>query len=219
MIHLLMSETTEFTKVEQSFFSALGGVPESFAYIPSRTDSERRYFSKYQKHFVGLGVKNFTYCDFDQEFSQKSWDILESSSAIYLSGGFTPSFLETLQKRNVLPLLIGMAKTKPLIGVSAGALIMGKDISILNEDPHEGPATKNLQNLSGLGLYSFEFWPHFGRKSGDAEYLKHRSEKNKNVILSCDDFGGVIIDDKNIRCVGDAHTFESGSYKIKKHSF
>jgi hypothetical protein len=59
MMHLLMSETTESNLLEKKLFESIGGVPSTIAYIPSKTDLH--------------------YCDFDQEFHQKNWDILLES--------------------------------------------------------------------------------------------------------------------------------------------
>lgn len=211
-----MSETTNSTIVEKRFFEVLGKTPKSIAYIPSKTDPQRLYFSRFQKNFNSLGVANFQYCDFDQEIAASSWDTLDSSSGVYLSGGFTPAFLESLKSKGVLAALASFSKTKPVVGVSAGALIMGQNISILNDDPCEGEASRALGAMEGLKLYSWDFWPHFGKNKADSERLKARSLNLNKTILSCDDFSGLILNDGKVRAVGTAHVFRNGTHQIFK---
>jgi dipeptidase E len=214
MIHLLMSETTDSSQVEVKFFKKIGNIPQKIAYIPSKTDFNRKYFKIFQKHYVDLGIKDFCYCDFDQEFAPTSWNILNDADAIYLSGGFTPDFLQNLRSRGVLEQLIKLSLSKPIIGVSAGALIMGKDISILFDDAREGEAAKALQNCNGLNLYPFEFSPHFVKS--EIDHLKARSLIVNKAIIACDDISGLILNKKIIEVAGIAHIFQNGTYRTSQ---
>jgi peptidase E len=214
MAILLMSKTTNETCVEQEFFQ-VAGVPQILAYIPSKTDNTRKYFSIVQSHYLSLGVKEVRYCDLDKEFSSNTLNSIRSSDVIYLAGGFTPYFLEVIHLRQVAPLIRDFSLSKSVIGVSAGALILGQNISILFEDPSEGSAAKALANINGIGLYDFEFWPHFGRFETDEIQMMKRSVINKNLqIIGCDDFSGLIVANNYIRTVGSAHFFFRGKYQI-----
>lgn len=145
MTFLLMSKTTVGSHIELEFFKECGAIPKSVAYIPSKTDPSRKYFSKVQNHYENLGIDEIQYCDLDEEFNPGTFDLIRSSDAIYLAGGFTPYFLQTLQARDAISLLKSLSKTKPIIGVSAGALIMGPDLSVLFDDPTEGEGARSLR--------------------------------------------------------------------------
>jgi dipeptidase E len=190
---LIMSRTLSENPIEKFFFEKVGNLPSSMAYIPSKTDQRRKYFDYVKNHFKKIGVQEVAYCDFDMEFSSRSIEILHESECVYLSGGMTPYFLAKLQKHNILSELIAFAKTgRPLIGVSAGALIMGENLDILLDDPEEGEGARELTNRHGLGLYDFEFWPHFGRNADDEARL---SKRNLNIgvkIIGCDDYSGLL---------------------------
>lgn len=213
-----MSETTTSTEVENEFFKTIGCIPRSLAYIPSKTDSQRKYFSRFRRHFLDLGVRDVWYCDFDQEYSDERWRLLTASACVYLSGGFTPAFLETLQNRGVLDFLKGTSDTKPIIGVSAGAIIMGKDITILKDSPTEGPATLALADTSGIGLFEFHFFPHFNNEGDETQKLVTRSRHEERPIVACDDQSGLVVGDANLRAIGKADIFVRGTHRSVKDS-
>jgi dipeptidase E len=214
MALLLMSKTTDATRIERAFFR-VAGVPQTLAYIPSKTDSTRKYFSIVQNHYLALGIKEIRYCDLDQEFNSITLDSIRSSDAIYLAGGFTPYFLEVLRSRQAISLIRELNRTCPIIGVSAGALILGRNLSILFDDSIEGTAAKALSSADGIGLYDFEFWPHFGRLEADEVRLKNRSSAYQNQrIIGCDDLSGLIVGENEIRVVGRAHVFFRGNHQL-----
>lgn len=219
MTFLLMSKTTEESLIELEFFNECGAVPNSVAYIPSKSDPSRKYFSKIENHYKGVGVAEVRYCDLDEEFSPATFDLIRSSDAIYLAGGFTPYFLRILQSRNALPFLKNCSITKPIIGVSAGALIMGPDLHVLFDDPAEGEAAKALRASKGLGIYDFEFFPHFGRHENDSKKLTTRSQLTGRVTVGCDDSSALIIGDSGARAVGKLHLFSQGKMDVVQDSF
>lgn len=161
-----------------------------------------------------MGVKDFRYCDFDQEFSAESWKILSDSACAYLSGGFTPYFLETLKAKGVIDGLREFSATKPIIGVSAGAIIMGKDITILNESSTEGAATLALGSSAGIGLYSHHFYPHFRNSDEEIQQLLNRSDREERPIIACNDHSGLLIDGSKIQVIAEAHVFAQGTQRL-----
>lgn len=186
-----MSKTLNENPIEQCFFKRIGRHPSSIAYVPSKTDTTRKYFEKIKDHFIAIGVPEVSYCDFDMEYSHLSLNKLQKAECIYLSGGFTPYFLEQLQKHDLLANLTYRAQEGcPIIGVSAGALIMSKSIDILIDDPLEGKATQGMADRKGLGLFDFEFWPHYGRNVGDESRLRQRNTSTGIKIIGCDDQSG-----------------------------
>lgn len=190
---LLMSKTSIDNPIEQYFFKSIGKFPTSITYIPSKTDATRKYFEKIKDHFTKIGITEVSYCDFDMEYSNHSLTILKKSECIYLSGGKTPYFLEQLQKRKIKDTLIHLAENGcPIIGVSAGALIMGNNLDILLDDPEEGKATISMANKQGVGLFDFEFWPHFGKNKEDESRLRVRSVNTGIKIFGSDDQSGLM---------------------------
>lgn len=204
-----MSQTIYDNSIENYFFKSIGHLPYSMTYIPSKTDVTRKYFKIIKDHFTEIGIAEIHYCDFDKEYSQHSLELLKKSKCIYLSGGITPYFLEQLQKREVLGELRDLAiGGTPIIGVSAGALIMGKNLDILLDDPEEGEATRSMINRQGLGLYDFEFWPHFGQNKNDELRLRARCSNNGIKIFGSDDQSGLMKIDNEWSIYGNTICFE-----------
>ncbi|HLE12273.1 MAG TPA: Type 1 glutamine amidotransferase-like domain-containing protein [Bacteriovoracaceae bacterium] len=215
-----MSKMTGSTNIGKRFFHELGRTPKRVAYIPSESDFDRQYFQKTQEQYKLLGVETILYCDVDKEFSISIVDAMFNAEVIQLSGGFTPYFLNNLRNRGLIkPLAEYGSEQGCLIGVSAGALIMGKDLAILLEDQEEGNATRELENIGGLGLYDFEFYPHFGRSDSDFEKLQTRSSLMKNTIIACNDQSGIILgENSNLIAINEVQVFKSGIHQIFEDS-
>jgi dipeptidase E len=207
---LLMSKNSEETKIEKAFFQFCRRGPSSLAYIPAKTDSSRNYFKAISQHYESLGVEKIFYCDLDAEYKPSVIEKISSCDAVYLAGGLTPYFLQTLQKRKVLELIKSFANEKMVIGISAGAIILGQDITILSDDPGEGYFTQALPESAAVGFTAFDFWPHYGRHKSDEDRFIQRSLKRCRTVIGCDDHSGLIVKDDKVRVIGSATLFEGG---------
>ncbi|CAM3724457.1 Type 1 glutamine amidotransferase-like domain-containing protein [Mesobacillus thioparans] len=185
--------------------------PFKLAYVPSKTDKERRYFAKGKQELERLGVSDFLYFDVDQEFDERKLEEFKRCDGIFLSGGNTFSFLKILQERNMLTLIKKMAlEGKPLIGVSAGSIIMTMSIKIaafLDENEVK------LDDLHGLELVGFEFVPHWGDPEVNPEKLLEYSALNDERIYLCNDGDGIVIDNGNIEIYGELQQIRNGHRK------
>jgi len=86
------------------------------------------------------------YFDVDKEYDEKKIEELLACDAIFLSGGNTYYFLNSLRKRKFLPKLREYVRIGGiLIGVSAGSIIMSKTIDI---------TTLHDENTIGLKDYT-----------------------------------------------------------------
>ncbi len=182
--------------------------PFKLAYVPSRTDKERRYFEKGKQELERLGVSDFLYFDVDQEFDERKLEEFKRCDGIFLSGGNTFSFLKNLRERNMLTRIRKMAlEGKPLIGVSAGSIIMTMSIKIaafLDENEVK------LDCLDGLGLAGFEFMPHWGRPEVNPEKLLEYSALMDEGIYLCNDGDGIVIDNGDIEFYGELQEIREG---------
>lgn len=184
--------------------------PFKLAYVPSRTDKERRYFEKGKQELERLGVSDFLYFDVDEEFDERKLEEFKRCDGIFLSGGNTFSFLKNLHERNMLKLIRKMAlEGKLLMGVSAGSIIMSNSIKIaafLDENEVE------LDRLDGLGLVGFEFMPHWGRLKSHPEKLLEYSLPNEEGIYLCNDGDGIVIDNDSIEFYGELKEIRKGQF-------
>lgn len=97
---------------------------------------------------------------------------------------------------------------KPLIGVSAGSIIMSKSIKIAAfHDENE----VQLNELSGLGLVDFEFMPHWNREKDQLDELLKYSLIQEESIFTCDDGDGIVIEGDEIEFYGDINAIHNAA--------
>lgn len=185
-----------------------GSKPFKLAYIPSRTDTHRWYFEKAKPELTSWGVTDFFYFDVDQEFEESQLEEFKSCDGIFLSGGNTYLFLKNLQERNIVKYIKEMVNEgKPLIGVSAGSIMMSKSIKIAEfHDENE----VQLKELNSLGLVDFEFMPHWNRENHQLDKLLKYSLLQEESIYTCHDDGAIVIDGDEVEFYGDVKVIRKG---------
>lgn len=195
------------TQVEEKAFKLFGLESPKITYIPSKSDLTRKYYNEKVEWYKQFGVSDLLYFDIDQEYDESKTDDLLSSDAIFLSGGNTYYFLNSLKKRNFIPLIKEyVEKGGVLIGVSAGSMIMSKTITIttIDTDINGDQNTVNLKDFTSLGLVDFEFFPHYNEKDREiTERLIEYSKKIDSVIYACRDGDGIIVNEDDVQLVGE----------------
>ncbi|MBU4349236.1 Type 1 glutamine amidotransferase-like domain-containing protein [bacterium] len=196
-------------EVVLAFIELLGKKSPRLAYIPSQSDLQRRYFNEKVEWYKQFGITDLLYFDVDKEYDEKKIDKLLACDAIFLSGGNTYYFLNSLKKRKFLPKLREYVRTGGiLIGVSAGSIMMSKTINITtlhNEN------TIGLKDYKALGLVDFEFFPHLDHNMKQyLEDLKKYSIKSNSIIYACKDGDGIIVNDDEIKFFGEVLKIKNG---------
>jgi len=213
---LLMSDTTSSLDVEEQFFQQLPSRPKSLSYLPANIEKNLKEFKKISMHFEKLGVEEFNHCPLHQGNPEIILESIFQSDLLYFSGGEVTTFLKTLQKIGLFQVLKEKIKNIAIIGVSAGAMVLGKDISSMSNDPHEKEIYKTLSNDLGAGLYPFEFFPHFDPSPSMINGLMVRSrllgEKSNRSIVAVDEKSGIAINSKHTFVYGQAHLFKKERY-------
>ncbi len=113
-----------------------------------------------------MEILNMNYFDIDDFCNLDKIEKIFKSDVIYLSGGNTYYFLNNLRKRYLITRLRKYVKNGGyIIGLSAGAIMMSKDISAAQFGDED---IVGLSNLSSLDLVDFDFMPHWNE---DSHYL------------------------------------------------
>jgi dipeptidase E len=166
------------------------------------------YFEKAKPELTDLGVTDFIYFDVDEEFKESMLQDFKYCDGILLSGGNTYHFLKNLKERTIDRYIKEMVQEgKPLIGVSAGSIIMSKSIKIAEfHDQNE----VQLRDLAGLGLVDFEFMPHCTREKHQLDDLLKYSFFQEETIFTCDDGDGIVIDGEKVEFYGNIKEIRNG---------
>jgi dipeptidase E len=140
----------------------------------------------------------------DEDFSGKTLDDLKEFDAIYIMGGNTFTLLDKLRKFQFIDLLYQLLDSgKLLFGLSAGSILMGKDISIAEIGP-PGQADTNfvgITDFSGLNLLNNKVvYTHY-RPEEDAQLFEY-SKKHSVEIIGIPEESGIYVEGDKVKILG-----------------
>jgi len=143
---------------------------------------------------IGLSV---TY--FDVEFEDPQ--LLLMYDVVEIIGGNPFYLLNQMRKQNAKVVLSEIAKSKVLIGISAGSVVLQNTISLIAQYSPEMNEDINLTDLAGLALTDIEILPHYERFLNRFHYFEERAreyeQKNNCVVIRLNDGEGVFITGNN----------------------
>ena len=193
--------------IDKELLKLIGKENPKVGYIASYTDTDRVWFYRNKEYYAKMGINNFSYFDVDKEFDETKVEDLLSSDAIHLSGGNTFYFLSLFKKRKFIELIKDYVyRGGVLIGVSAGSIIMTPKIDIagfIDENEIE------LTETEGLELVEFEYMPHW-QKENNIDNIIDYSRNNNSTVYICSDRDGIIIDNDEIKFIGDVIKISDG---------
>jgi dipeptidase E len=136
------------------------------------------------------------------------------SDVIYLAGGNTFYFLLHLRQSGLISKLKQFAKSGGVLaGLSAGALIMTPSIGLAGYPAWEADENDvGLRDLRALGLVGFEFFPHFERTPRMIRALARYSRAHSNSILTAEDGGGIVVNEKRTTLLGRVSLVTGGEF-------
>jgi dipeptidase E len=142
------------------------------------------------KH-LGLSVDYF---DFDTDDPE----LLLQYDVIEINGGNPFYLLAAIKKATAETLIKRISKEKLLIGISAGSIIMQKDMNLIAEFTPEMNDTVNLPDFSALGIVDVQIIPHYHRFTNRFDSFEQRIKKyeldNNCSVLRMDDGDGLFVE-------------------------
>lgn len=148
-----------------------------------------------KKELLNLGVDRVDCFDFDTQPAE----ILLSYDVVEIIGGNPYYLLNSIRCHNAKNVLQMIAEKKVLIGWSAGALVLGPTIAIIDQYSPEMNFLK-LDDLSALKLTDVQVLPHYSkflkRYDNFEEKCLEYEKENQCSVFRINDGEGVIIDDK-----------------------
>ena len=184
-------------------------------YIPSQSDDEdKTWFKKKCEWYSQFGITDILYFDIDKEYDAKKKKELLNCDAIFLSGGDTYYFLNSLKKRGFINVLQSYVKSGGvLIGLSAGAIMFSNTIDIVTLHDEN---TTDLKDFTALGLVDFDFFPHLNHNETYLNDIIEYSKVNNKTIYACNDGDGIIVNGDNIQFIGDVLKVKNGEVSMVK---
>ncbi len=185
-------------------------------YIPFCSDGSSIFYNRAIRRYRSHGVKQFYCLNPDESPNKYEIQIALESDIIYLAGGNTFYFLHHLRRAKLLEPLAKFAKRGGVIaGLSAGGLIMSPTVR-LAADKGLGPDENEVgvKNFKAMGLFDFEFSPHFDRTKKLVNAHLAYSKKTTYPIYAIEDGGGIVIDGQQITLHGKGAIYHQGTEVI-----
>lgn len=196
----------ENERLDRRFLEMVSKARPKLAYIPSASDSTRRYYREKCEYYKRYGIEDLLYFDLNKEYDPALTDELLSCDAIHLSGGDPFQFLGSIRKRDFGPVLRKYHDNGGiLLGISAGAIVLTPSINISHvfyqsrTDKHQA-----------VGLVDFHFLPHWNLRAGRLKEVQNFSKENQATVYACKDGDGMVIKDGKVELVGELLNIENG---------
>jgi dipeptidase E len=201
----LLSDNSTAQGIEAvTFLLESTGVPRekiSIGYIASCPDPSRTFFEKTLAFYNSLGINSVTYLDLEGGFNNELAQDVCSKTVIHLSGGNTYRFLYWLKQRNLGCQLRKLAHSgKPMIGVSAGAMLLTP--SVITAELCGDINHIQLPNETALSIIPFLFCAHSSQDTVQQERASEISAQTGYEVVMCKDSDALFFDNGQLREFG-----------------
>lgn len=139
----------------------------------------------------------------------KNLEGMEDKVALYIGGGNTYLLMSLIIDSGLIYSFNKFIEKDGIVyGGSAGAIILGNEISIAPEDNVVG-----IEELKGFDLVNgLSIWPHY-KEEHDSKILEYIKKEEINVLALPED-GGVFLDGKKITSIGIGNVYHFTPRKI-----
>jgi dipeptidase E len=136
-----------------------------------------------------------------------NFEYLDTFDSIYIGGGNTFALLKTIKETNFIePLLKFIDSGRAVYGGSAGALILGKDISTAFIGNCTDENLVQITDFSGLNVANeYSVKAHY---EDERQLVANFSVENDTSVLNIPETGGVYIEGDHLTFIGDVTVIE-----------
>lgn len=198
--------------LDEAFVELIGKKNPVVTFVPSSSYLSEEEFKTFVKHFSKFRISRFIHFPIDVPFDRIIFQEVMRSDAIYLAGGNTFYFLNSLRKAKLLPELRRFVERGGVLsGLSAGAIMMTENIELAGYPEFDRDENiVNLKNLSALNLVDFLFFPHFKNSRRYDSAFKKYTKQTKKIVYACPDGAGLVVNGEELRFVGKTFAFSEG---------
>lgn len=198
-------------RIDALWLSELKGREVRIGYIPSASDSTRRYFDRKREYYSQYGIGDLLYFDLNKEYRPELLPELLSCQAIHLSGGDPFQFNDAIRKRGFGPVLRKYHEDGGiLLGVSAGGIVLTPSIEISHLFYRA-----RTEKSRAAGLVPFHFLPHYNRRAASLEQIEKFSTRLGCTAYAVNDGDGIEFRDGKASCVGPVMEITSGEVRAE----
>ena len=201
-------------KLDREVLRLIEGTARRIGYLTSAPDPARRFFAAKQAYYAQVGAIDLIYFD-PEDLTAGAVDALLACDAVHPTGGDTRGYLARLNRAAlIVPLRAFALSGKPLIGTSAGAILMTPSIAVDALFAAVIPA--DTPDQAALGLVPFEFFPHLQAYPGHLQTLTDYSQNNGGrPIFAAPDGDGILVENGVARALGSIVEIRNGAVSAR----
>ena len=191
-------------KLQSEFKSAIAGKGQKCAIIPTAMEKDKDkdvWLEETKNELAGFGLESELFY-----FGQQPNEKLLEYDVIYICGGNVFYLMQVVKQCCAEEILRTVASEKVVVGVSAGSLIMQKDLVLIRDLIPRMNKRVKLKDLTALDLTNnIEHLPHKTRYIGIIDAFEKRvktyERKVGHKVICLEDGQGIIIDGENHRII------------------
>ena len=200
----LTSNGLTSTSLQEEFKNAIAGKGTRCAIIPTAMEKEKDKDSWLEETKNKLAIYGLE-CEFfwlGQDENEK----LADYDVIYICGGNVFYLLQVIKQCCAEDILRRVAQEKVVVGVSAGSLIMQRDLELIRDLIPRMNKRVKLKDLTALNITNnIEHLPHKTRYIGIIDAFEKRvktyERKVSHKVICLEDGQGIIIDGESHRII------------------
>lgn len=200
----LTSNGLSSSSLKEKFRHHLNGHTKKCAIIPTAMEKDKQvglWLDETKQELNEFGLKcDVFYIGQDQNEKLYEYDV------IYICGGNVFYLMQKINEAGIAPVIAKCAQEKIILGVSAGSLIMQKDLVLIKDLIPRMNKRVKLKDLSALDLTGgIEHLPHKTRYINTIEAFEKRvktyEKKTGHKVICLEDGQGIIIDKNNTEMI------------------
>ena len=174
---LLTSGGLTNKSIAKALFELVDKKPEdtSLVFIPTASNIEQGDKDWLINDLINLKKQNFKSISIT-DISAVPGNIwrpqMEEADVLFFEGGNSYHLMGWMNKSGLTKILPELLKTKVYVGLSAGSMVTGKDLALIQSQILYGEDWERKEDMAGLNFVDFYFFPHL-----NSPYFNLRKEE------------------------------------------
>lgn len=162
---LLTSGGITNKSIAKALFDLVGKKPEdtSLVFIPTASNIEMGDKDWFINDLINIQKQNFKSVSITDISAVPDgiWrPQMEEADVLFFEGGNSYYLMEWMNKSGLAEILPELLKTRVYVGLSAGSMVTGKDLALIQSQILYGEDWERKEDLAGLNFVDFYFFPH-----------------------------------------------------------
>ena len=208
---LLTSGGLTNESIAKALFELVGKKPEdtSLVFIPTASNIETGDKDWLINDLINLKKQNFKSINIT-DISAVPEDVwrpqMEEADVLFFEGGNSYHLMEWMNKSGLVKILPELLKTKVYVGLSAGSMVTGKDLTLIQSQILYGEDWERKEDMAGLNFVDFYFFPHLNSPHFNLrkeEIIKEAVKDIHGKVYAMDDNSALKIVDGKIEIISE----------------